>query len=170
MAQNYEQKQIMHGIQRQLLSDKAFVNPLDNTKWRNEFPNGVTAKTLKVPKQLKDTSANWNFAMHLENALTPQESQALIALSEELGYSPAKLSKRKVADFKNDEEKRIMTDELWSRIKNYVPNQAIYQGKQFSGVALRPNPRFYKYEGDDFSEVHYDIPFRDKGKNPELQC
>ncbi|MDJ1504441.1 2OG-Fe(II) oxygenase [Xanthocytophaga agilis] len=105
------------------------------------------------------TSSIWT----IDNFLSVQECDDLIAFSEKTGYDEAEVSlssgSQMMKSLRNN-YRLIYTDEilaqqLWEKIKNYVPEQI----EDSQAIGLNEQFRFYRYENDQRFKRHIDGRF-----------
>jgi predicted 2-oxoglutarate/Fe(II)-dependent dioxygenase YbiX len=100
----------------------------------------------------------------LPNFLTPDECEAIIALTEHVGYEPAPITTaggfKLRPDIRNNT--RVMIDDierasaLWTRVREHVP--IFIRGRQ--AIALNERFRFYRYDPGERFAPHRDGAFR----------
>lgn len=121
----------------------------------------------QIPIKLHKTQ----FAISVDNVLTPAECSALIAATEETGYSPALINVgngRQVHEPDVRNSLRCIIDdpafasELWSRISHCLPPAHPFisgytsKPRPFGPVQVNERMRFLKYSAGDFFATHRD--------------
>lgn len=109
----------------------------------------------------------------IANALSPNECQDYIALTEAKGYEPAPITTASGFEMRPDirNNTRVIIDDttradaLWQRVRDQIP--AFLQGRQ--AIGLNERFRFYKYEPSERFAPHRDGAYRrDNGEQSLL--
>jgi prolyl 4-hydroxylase len=113
------------------------------------------------------------FILTIKNALSSEECQSYIALTEQSGYEAATLTTRKgfVLNLEIRNNERVIIDDfeiaknLWLRVADKIP--PILEGRQALG--LNERFRFYRYDVGQYFAPHVDGAFyRDNGEQSLL--
>ena len=95
-----------------------------------------------------------------QNVYTPEECQAFVTLSENIGYESAPINLAGGAvvtpEVRNNArvilDDELLAEEIWSRVKQYLPK--VINGRR--AIGLNERLRFYRYDPGEKFETHVD--------------
>jgi len=143
--------------------NKILLSALSAESCSNDSSDSRKVEEVNAPNSNGNKSKQ--FAVTLNNVLSPEECQQWITFTESLAYDTAAVNigggvERVVNDYRNSE--RCIVDDLsaanilFSRIKHALPEIWNDSGVEWYLVGLNERLRFLKYQEGQFFKSHYD--------------
>jgi len=131
-----------------------------------QAPSKSITFSKKAPKIKKeDLKSKVPGAFVLRNALTKEECQQFIDLTEQMGFEEAKISMGSMMismpEVRNNKRVIWQSDEtvlkpIWERLKSFMPQEVTMGARKYRVLNMNERLRFYRYDGGEIFRKHFD--------------